>query len=123
MAIAIIHIGLPLDHSLIPVDQRAELIQRLAKLRRRMVDAGYAYEIFHASPETGLEAFKAKLKSKRFDGVFLGGGVVGNPELAGFQQQIIEAVHEAAPLATVMLHDHAEDVADTIRRCLGEPTR
>ncbi len=43
-----------------------------------MTQAGYKYEITHASPETGLDDFKHQLRTHPCDGVLIGGGVAGN---------------------------------------------
>jgi hypothetical protein len=119
VAVSIFHVGLPLDHSTIPVEDRARLVKRLSELRERMRAAGYEYEIVHCSPEGGLDSLRHKLKTEHCDGVLLGGGVVGNPELRDFMEQIVDAVHADAPRAKVMLHSHAEDVRVTVERWLG----
>jgi hypothetical protein len=81
-----------------------------------MRGAGYDYKIVHASPERGLDDFKDQLKTQPCDGVFIGGGVVGNPDLKSFMDQIVDAVRDAAPQAKIMFHDHAEDVRETVER-------
>lgn len=116
MPTSILHIGLPLDHPLIPAADRPELTQRLANLRQRMQNAGYTYEFFHASPDTGLEAFKDRLRTQHFNGVMLGGGLLGTPEMSFFMEQIVDAAHEAAPHAKIMFHNHSIDVRDKIER-------
>jgi hypothetical protein len=105
-----------LDHRSIPVRDRPELTKRLSDLQERMRGAGYDYKIVHASPERGLDDFKDQLKTQPCDGVFIGGGVVGNPDLKSFMDQIVEATHEVAPQAKIMFHDHAEDVRVTVER-------
>lgn len=116
MAVSIFHVGLPLDHWTIPVEDQAELVKRLSGLRERMQAAGYEYEFVHCSPEGGLEGLRHRLRRERCDGVLLGGGVAGNPELRGFMEQIVDAVHAEAPQAKVMFHSHSEDVRVTIER-------
>ncbi len=73
MAVSIFHIGLPLDHPSIPVEERAKIAKRLSDLRERMTGAGYQYEIIHASPETGLDGFRHQLTTQPCDGVLIGG--------------------------------------------------
>jgi hypothetical protein len=114
--VSIVHVGLPLDHPSIPVGDRPELTKRLSDLQERMRRAGYDYKIVHASPERGLEDFKHQLRSQPFDGVLIGGGVVCNPDLKSFMEQIVDAVRDAAPQAKIMFHDHAEDVRETVER-------
>jgi len=113
---AIFHVGLPLDHPSIPVDDRPALVKRLSDLQERMRAAGYNYEIIHYSPEGGLEGFKRRLRTDPCDGVLIGGGVVSNPDMTHFLEQIVDAVHEAAPHAKVMFHSHSVDVRTTIER-------
>jgi len=78
MAISILHVGLPLEHPLIPVEDRAKIRARLDALQRGMRAAGYEYEILCVAPDGGMEEFKAELRARGCDGVVLGGGVVGN---------------------------------------------
>ena len=62
-----------------------------------MTRAGYEYQIIHASPETGLNAFKHQLRTEPCDGVLIGGGVAGDPAMTYFMEQIIDATHEVSP--------------------------
>ena len=122
MAISILHIGLPLDHPLVPSEDRAKIAKRLADLRQRMRDAGYRYEIVHASPESGLENFKDLLRAQPCHGVLIGGGVVGNPDMSYFMEQIINAVHEVVPTARIMFFSHSVDVRETVGRWFPSPS-
>lgn len=119
MTVSIFHIGLPLDHPLIPVEDRAEIRERLSALRERMRRASYRYEIIHASPETGLDGFKHQLRTQPCDGVLIGGGVVGNPELSYFMEQIVDAAHEVVPKAKIMFYNHTDDVRVIVERWFG----
>src|SRR5277367_5786456 len=110
LAVSIFHIGLPLDHPLIPVEERPKITKRLSDLKERMTSAGYRYEITHASPETGLDAFKHQLRTQPCDGVLIGGGVAGNPALSYFMEQIIDATHAVVPKAKIMFNNHSVDV-------------
>jgi hypothetical protein len=122
MPISIIHIGLPLDHPSIPAEDRPMLAKRLAGLRQGMRDAGYDYEILHASPDTGLEAFRDQLRTQSCHGVLIGGGVVGNPELTYFMEQIVNTAHEFAPQAKILFFSHSVDVRTTVQRWLPAPS-
>jgi hypothetical protein len=116
--VSILHIGLPLDHGLIPVEERPKIMQRLSDLQERMRGAGYRYEIVYASPERGLEDFKRQLRTQPCDGVLIGGGVIGNPDMSYFLEQIIDAAHEVAPRAKIMFFSHTTDVRETVERWL-----
>jgi hypothetical protein len=48
--------------------------------------------------------------------VLIGGGVVGNPELSYFLEQIIDVAHEEAPQAKIMFFNHSVDVPTTVER-------
>ena len=117
MPISIFHIGLPLDS--IPAEERPKIAKRLSDLQDRMTRAGYNYEIIHASPETGLDAFKRQLTTQPCDGVLIGGGVAGNPDLSYFMEQIIDITHEVAPKAKIMFYNHSVDVHTIIERWFG----
>ncbi len=119
MAISILHIGLPLDHPLIPVEERPKIAKRLRDLQERMTLAGYHYEIVHASPETGLDSFKHQLETQPCDGVLIGGGVAGDPAMSYFMEQIIDAAHEVVPKAKIMFYNHADDVRTIVERWFG----
>jgi hypothetical protein len=96
LTVSILHIGLPLDYPSIPVEERPKLTKRLHDLRERMTRAGYKYEITHASPETGLDVFQHQLRTQPCDGVLIGGGVVGDPAMSYFMEQIVDVTHQVA---------------------------
>jgi hypothetical protein len=122
VTLSIFHIGLPLDHPSIPSEDRPDLTKRLSRLRELMTAAGYNYEILHASPDTGLESFKHKLRTQPCDGVLIGGGVLGNPELTYFMEQIINATHELVPTAKIMFFNHSVDIRTTVGRWFKSPS-
>jgi hypothetical protein len=119
LPVSIFHIGLPLDHALIPIEERPKIAKRLSDLQERMRRAGYKYHIIHASPETGLDAFRQQITTEPCDGVLIGGGVAGNPTLSYFMEQIIDAAHAAAPQAKIMFYNHLEDVRAIVARWFG----
>ncbi len=116
MAVSIFHIGLPLDHPSIPAEERAKIAKRLRDLQERMTRAGYQYEIIYASPETGLDDFRHRLKAQPCHGVLIGGAVAGDPAMSYFMEQIIEATHEVAPKAKIMFYNHSLDVRVIVER-------
>jgi len=119
LAVSIFHIGLPLDHPSIPVEERPKITLRLKDLQERMTGAGYKYEIVHASPGTGLESFKHRLRTQPCDGVLIGGAVAGDPALSYFMEQIIDATHEIVPKAKIMFFSHSVDVRVIVERWFG----
>ncbi len=122
MNVHIIHIGFPLDHPVIPVEDRPMLVKRLSDLQERMRSLGYAYEICHASPETGLDAFAQRLRSQPCHGVLIGGGVAGNPAMSYFMEQIIDLTHRLAPQAKIMFYNHIDDPSVIVGRWFPSPT-
>ena len=84
-----------------------------------MTRAGYRYEIVHASPEIGLDAFKHQLTTHPPDGVLIGGAVAGDPAMSYFMEQIIDATHEVAPKAKIMFYNHSVDVRAIVERWFG----
>lgn len=122
MSVSIFHIGLPLDHPRIPTEERPKIEKRLSHLKEVMTEAGYNYEVIHASPETGLENFKHRLRTQPCDGVLIGGGVAGDPDLSYFMEQIINAAHDVAPKAKIMFFNHSVDVRTTVERWFKPPS-
>ena len=116
MTVSIFHIGLPLDHPAIPVEERPKITKRLTNLQEKMRAAGYNYEIVQASPETGLDDFKCRLRTQPCDGVLIGGGVVGDPAMSYFLEQIVDATHEVVPKAKIMFFNHSDDVRTIVER-------
>jgi hypothetical protein len=121
MPTSIFHIGLPLDHPSIPADDRPNVTKRLASLQQTMTALGYDYQIIHASPETGLDAFRQLLRTHPCDGVLIGGGVASDPSMTYFMEQIIDAAHTEAPHAKIIVHTHSLDVPSTVARWLPPP--
>jgi len=116
MSISILHVGLPLDHPAIPVEERAKIRKRLNDLTDRMRASGYDYEVVSIHPEGGIEQLKELLRARACDGVLIGGGVVGDPAMSYFMEQIVNATHEVAPKAKIMFYSHSTDVQDTVAR-------
>jgi hypothetical protein len=119
LSVSIFHIGLSLDHPLIPLEERPKLKKRLRDLQERMTRAGYKYEIIQASPETGLDGFRHQLESRHCDGVLIGGGVAGNESMSYFMEQIIDVTHQLAPKAKIMVFNHSVDVRTIVERWFG----
>ncbi|HEY9126883.1 MAG TPA: hypothetical protein VIM62_07135 [Acidobacteriaceae bacterium] len=122
-AVHIMHIGFPLDHPEIPPEERPKIAERLSDLTERMRSIGYVYEIHHASPETGLQAFIERLQAAPCHAVLIGGGVAGNPAMSYFMEQIIDATHINAPRAKILFYNHIDDPAVIVGRWFPAPIR
>ena len=105
-----------MDHPSIPAEERPKITKRLSDLQEMMRGAGYNYEIIFSSPESGLEGFKRQLRTQPCDGVLIGGGVVSDPAMSYFLEQIVDATHEVVPKAKIMFYNHSVDVRTTVER-------
>jgi hypothetical protein len=120
MAMAsVLHIGLPLSPPWLTADEGAKIAARLTGIRRRMEAAGYRYAVMYASPVSGLEEFRTRLRNEPCDAVVIGGGVAADPKLSAFKRQIIDAVSQEAPQAKLLEFDHSVDVEILVGRALN----
>jgi DNA-binding LacI/PurR family transcriptional regulator len=117
--ISVLHIGLPLEPPWLTAAECEEIAARLAGIQRRMQAAGYRYLVGHASPDQGLANFRELLRTEPWDAVLVGGGVSGDPKLAAFKREIVDAVRDEAPQAKVLEFDHAIDVHVLVGRAFG----
>lgn len=117
--VSVLHIGLPLAPPWLTPEDAVDIAARLAGIRQQMNAAGFRYDVLHASPETGLAQFRARLRAEQIDAVLIGGGVAGDPDLASFKQQIIDAAHTEAPQAKILEFDHGLDVPVLVGRAFG----
>ncbi len=117
--ISVLHVGLPLLPPWLTAEEGKKIATRLANIRQNMKAAGYRYDVMHASPDGGLTEFRERLRTERIDAIVIGGGVVGDPKLAEFKQQIIDVAREEAPVAKVLEFDHALEVPVLVGRAFG----
>ncbi len=115
---SVLHIGLPLAPPWLTPEEGVEIAARLTDIKNRMEAAGYRYTVIHASPLEGLGEFRLQLRKEPLDAVVIGGGVVGNPELSAFKQQIFHVVTEEVPHAKVLEFDHSVDIELLVSRAL-----
>lgn len=110
------HVGVPMDHWIVPQEERPSLTRRLKDHERAMQADGVDYELAYYSPESGLAEFAERLRARRWDGVIVGAGIVGTPQLAHFMEQIVDVARSAAPQAKIMFIHGVEDVRPALRR-------
>ncbi len=115
--ISIFHIGVPMDHPSIPDDLRPKVEKGLQEIAAAMTRAGFDYRLVYYAPESGLDGFAACLRQDRCDGVVIGGGVTGLPEMTYFMEQIVDVTHTEAPRAKIMFI-HGPEV-DEVREAVG----
>lgn len=117
--ISILHVGLPLETPWLTAEECENVSARLIAIRQSMEAAGYQYEVVHASPVDGLSDFRERLRTNSWDGVLIGGGVAGDPKLATFKQEIVNAIRDEAPNAKILEFDHALTVPVLVGRAFG----
>jgi DNA-binding LacI/PurR family transcriptional regulator len=117
--ISVLHVGLPLGPPWLTEEEGEKIAARLAGIRQKMQAAGYRYVVLHASPDGELNEFRERLRTEPIDAVLIGGGVAGDPKLAAFKQQIIDAAQAEAPKAKILEFDHAVDVQVLVGRAFG----
>ena len=117
--ITVLQIGLPLVPPWLTPEEGKKIAARLVDIRQKMEAAGYWYDVLHASPDGGLTEFRERLRTARIDAIVIGGGVIGDPKLAAFKQQIIDVAGEEAPAAKVLEFDHALEVPVLLGRAFG----
>jgi hypothetical protein len=117
--VSVLHIGLPLTPPWLTQEDGEKIAVRLTGIRQQMEAAGFRYNVLHASPDTGLSEFRERLQAERVDAVLIGGGVAGDPKLAFFKQQIIDAARDEAPQTKVLEFDHTLEVPALVGRAFG----
>ncbi len=117
--VSVLHIGLPLAPPWLTPEDAETISARLTGIRQQMETAGFRYKVLHASPDRGLTEFRERLRAEHIDAVLIGGGVTGDPRLAPFKRQIIDAVRDEAPHAKVLEFDHALEVPVLVGRAFG----
>ena len=117
--LSVLHIGLPLAPPWLAKDDCEKIAARLAAIHQQMKDAGFRYDVLHASPDTGLNEFRERLRAERVDAILIGGGVAGDPKLAAFRQQIVGSARDVAPQAKVLEFDHALEVPVLVGHAFG----
>ena len=119
--VAILHIGVPMDHPSIPPDMRPKVEQGLQAIKREMNRAGLDYQLIYYSPESGLDGFVKQLRERPCDGVVVGGGVTSVPQMTYFMEQIVDLTHLNAPKAKIMfIHGpELEEVRQAVGRWFG----
>ena len=116
---SVLHVGLPLTPPWLTQEDAEKIAARLTGIRQQMKVAGFRYDVLHASPDTGLDEFREKLRADRFDAILIGGGVAGDPTLAAFRREIVDAARDVAPQAKVLEFDHTLDVPVLVGRAFG----
>lgn len=82
-----------------------------------MRDAGYDYTTsFYGPGSVGTNHVISELKRKHYDGVMIGFGVRGNPDLTVWFEEIVNIVREHAPHAKFMFNADPQSSLEAAKR-------
>jgi hypothetical protein len=118
----ILEIGVPWNHSSLkpgsvmnPDKVRVMLVQG----EKMILDAGYVnYKHIDVSPEdpSSFEATLREIHNPKWDGVIVGNGIRGNPDMTPSFEKIVNAIKELAPQAKIMFNTTPVTSLDAIQR-------
>lgn len=98
-------IGLPADHPSVAAHLNPALVaDALERISVAMKEAGYEYTHNLRSPEDDMSLLVAELKRKAYDGVVIGYGVRGSPELTFWFEQLVNTIQEHSPKTKLMFN-------------------
>lgn len=119
MAPTLLFTGLPWNHPRVPQVDRGNNEQirvGLEKAEKDLLASGYDSTVFFHAFEDGVTAWRDILQSKKWDGVIIGFGVKGNPELNEFFEGLVNAVREWAPQAKIGFNTSPDSTVAAARR-------
>ena len=115
LPLSFIVIGVPPHHSSVPKEKQAEVERELHDADEEYAACNADVQKYHTTPEQ-LQETAEYLRSHRLDGVVIGMGVRGNPELTHWFEQLIGAVRQHAPHARLMFNTRPDDALEAIQR-------
>lgn len=119
MAPSLLFTGLPWAHPrVLDVDRgdHDKIRTGLEKAEKDLLSAGYDSTCFFHAYEDGVSPWVDILKSKKWDGVIIGFGVKGNPELNEFFEGLVNAVREYAPQAKIGFNTSPDSTVAAAKR-------
>ncbi|KZP19979.1 hypothetical protein FIBSPDRAFT_827532 [Athelia psychrophila] len=94
----IMGIGLPPTHPTVAAHLDPVLVRdALARIEAVMKDAGYDYIQLLPTPEDDMFILIAELGQKKYEGVVIGFGIRGSPELTPWFEQLLNTIAEHSP--------------------------
>lgn len=98
-------IGLPPTHPSVGAHLDPVLVaDAIARMEAAMKDAGYDYTQYLRTPEDDMSTLSAELRRRHYDGVVIGWGVRGSPELTPWFEQLLNAIVEHSPGTKLMFN-------------------
>ncbi|MDY0748192.1 hypothetical protein SNE35_27070 [Paucibacter sp. R3-3] len=108
------------DPALPPGFDAAKIHAGIAIGMQQMIDRGWAAELCLVQPDASAsEAVKQRLASTSYDCVVIGGGIRIPPKSLLLFEQLINAVHVAAPSTRLAFNTTPQDTADAAARWLS----
>lgn len=107
------------DPALPPGFNSEKIYAGIAVAMRQMTERGWRADLCLIRPdETAGPALAAQLATKAYDCVVIGGGVRLPPRNLSLFETLVNAVHKAAPGASIAFNTRPEDTADAAARRL-----
>ena len=112
-----INVGLPPNHPSIPAHLHAQVAAGCDALQASYDRCNAHLSLFYTTPDT-VDEFVAYMKQhgSQLDGVVIGFGVRGNPELTPFFEQLVDAVRVYAPKARLIFNSSPTNSLQGIQR-------
>ncbi|MGJ7571290.1 hypothetical protein ACSFBX_12200 [Variovorax sp. RB2P76] len=105
------------DPALPPGFDAAKIHAGIAIGMQQMTDRGWAAELCLVPPDaSATELVKKQLEGKSYDCVVIGGGIRIPPKSLLLFEQLVNAVHRAAPSAAIAFNTTPQDTADAAAR-------
>jgi len=104
----------------LPPGMNAEKVRAgIAATMKQFAERGWEADLCYIRPdETAGPQVERQLASARYDCVVIGAGVRLPPKRLGVFEAVVNAVHRAAPSATIAFNTRPDDSADAAARWL-----
>jgi hypothetical protein len=107
------------DPALPPGFNAEKIHAGIAIALRQMTERGWDADLCLVRPDqTAVSTVEGRLASKPYDCVVIGGGIRIPPKSLPLFEMLINAVHRAAPGASIAFNTHPEDTAEAAARWL-----
>jgi len=108
------------DPALPPSFDAAKISAGIAIAVQSIEERGWQVDPCMITPDdAGLAQLDRQLRSQRYDCVVIGGGLRLPPKSLALFEQVVNAVHRAAPDAAIAFNTRPEDTAQAAARQIG----
>ena len=109
------------DPAIPPGFDAAKIHAGIAVALKQMTDRGWHADLCLIQPDaTAGPEVERMLAAQAYDCVVIGGGIRLPPRSLSLFEAVVNAVHQAAPGATIAFNTHPEDTADAAARWLPD---